>query len=129
MHDATTFEDGAAGRRGVLASYGAVTPRADDAAKFKISLRDAVWLLAGCLGMYGAQVAAQYGIRSDIRDIATKFESYQLKQGDTNSAFQRQLDEIRKESAMNRVNGEEAQKEVAELKGILLGAGIKGATK
>lgn len=122
-----TYDEGAPGRRGVLALYEDVTPtRNDDASKFKISLRDALWLLMGCLGMYGAQVAAQYGMRSDIRDLATEFRSYQSKQSDTNNSVQRQLDEIRKESALNRVNGEEAQKEIAELKGILLGAGIKG---
>lgn len=113
-----------------MASYGNVTPsRHDDIGKFKITLRDALALLLGCVAMYGAQFAAQYGMRSDIRDLGTKFESYQQKQQDTNGSFQRQLDEIRRESALNRVNIEEAQKQAAELKGILLGAGIKGVQK
>ena len=121
--DVITFEDRAAGRRGVLAKNDSMTPaRGDDVGRFKISLRDALWLLAGCLAMYAAQLAAQYGMRSDIRDLATEFRS-------TTASIQRQIDEVRKESALNRVNEEDTQKEVAELKGILLGAGIKGVQK
>lgn len=79
--------------------------------------------------MYGAQFAAQYGMRSDIRDLGTKFESYQLKQQQTDGEFQRQIDEIRREAALNRVRSEDAAKEVAEIRGILLGSGIKGVQK
>ncbi len=128
---AIPFEDSAAGRRGVLASYDAVTPAkaTDEIGKFKITLRDALWLLMGCIAMYGAQFAAQYGMRSDIRDLSTQFTSYQQKQQSTDYEFQRQLDEIRKESALNRIKVDDAAREAAELKGILLGAGIKGAQK
>lgn len=127
---ADTLHERSPWSRGVLASYDPMTPtRSEDISKFKLTIRDALCLLAGALAMYGAAIAAQYGTRSDIRDLGTKFESYQQKQNDTNSSLQRQIDEWRAETKLNRVNTEETQKAIAELKGILLGAGIKGVQK
>lgn len=117
------------GAEGFWPSHEVTPARNDDVSRFKITLRDALWLLCGCLAMYGAQFAAQYGMRSDIRDLGTKFESYQLKQQQTDGEFQRQIDEIRREAALNRVRSEDAAKEVAEIRGILLGSGIKGVQK
>ena len=99
-------------------------------------LGDASSLLADAAGrgaavrghprMHGAQLAAQHGMRSDIRDLKTSFEGYQQRQENTNSALQRQIDEWRQETKLNRVNIDNNDARLAELKGILLGAGIKG---
>lgn len=116
-------------------AHGLVTPRTDgarpstDASKNTLTLRDVLLLLAGCLAMYGAQVSVQWGMRSDIRDLKTAFDGYQQKQNDTNSTLQRQIDEWRQETKLNRVNIENNERATAELKGILLGAGIKGVPK
>ena len=103
--------------------------RNGDASKYWLTLRDVVLLFVGILGMYGAQLAAQYGMRSDIRDLKTSFEGYQQRQESTNSALQRQIDEWRQETKLNRVNIDNNDARLAELKGILLGAGIKGLPK
>jgi hypothetical protein len=109
--------------------HGLVTPaRADDPTRFKLTLRDALALLAGCLAMYGAQMAAQYGLRSDIRDALTRFESYQQQQSGTNAVLQRQIDEWRGETKLNRVDVTNLATEISELKGIMMGAGIKGVS-
>src|SRR5262245_55217150 len=101
----------------------AVTPtRVDDASKFKLTLRDVLVLLIGSIGMYGAQLATQYGIRSDIRDLTTSVQAYQTQQREKNEVMQRQIDEWRSETKLNRVNIDENQRALAELKGILLGA-------
>ncbi len=127
MHDtatATAQEDRPVWGRGVLASSGLVTPsrRIDDVAKFKISLRDAILVLLGCVGMYGAQVARDYGLRSDMRDLQTSFEASVRSQ-------QQQIDQWRQETKLNNVNITNVQTELAKLQGILLGAGIKGVQK
>jgi hypothetical protein len=108
-----------------------MTPiRADDfTTKNMITLRDGVLILLGALGMYGTQLATQYGMRSDLRDLLTRLENYQVQQNDTNSSLQRQIDEWPAETKLNRVNLENADKATAELKGMLLGAGIKGVSK
>lgn len=116
--------------RGVLASSGIVTPqRIDDASKYKLTLRDVFILLAGALAMYGAQVGVQWGMRSDIRDLKTSFDGYVQKQNNTNDVLQNQINEWRAETKLNRVNIENNEKAMAELKGILMGAGIKGVQK
>jgi hypothetical protein len=120
-----THEHRPAWVRGVLASYGPVTPVKEDASRFKLSLRDAILLFAGCLAMYGAQQATQWGLRSDIRDLGTKFESYQQRQMTTNDDLQRQIDEARRTAAGARIAADDATVSLAELKGILIGAGIK----
>jgi hypothetical protein len=131
QHDCQSNQERPAWGRGVLAKNDRMTPgrRLDDASKFKLTLRDAMLLLVGCLGMYGAQVANQWGMRSDIRDLKTAFDSYQQRQTETNSVLQRQIDEWRAETKLNRVNISNNENAVAELKGILLGAGIKGIPK
>jgi hypothetical protein len=78
--------------------------------------------------MYGAQVGVQWGMRSDIRDLKTAFESYQQRQSETNLMMQRQIDDWRQETKLNRVNIEDTDRTVAELKGLLVGAGIKGVS-
>lgn len=128
MHKSTP-EECAIERRGVLASYEHVTTRSkdiDDMSKFKLTIRDAVALLIGIAGMWGTQVATQSGMRSDIRDLGTKFENYQSYQNGRNTYVDLQLDDIRKDVKMNREKVEDVGKSFSEMKGILLGAGIKG---
>ncbi len=126
--ETATGNDRPAWGRGVLASYAAVTPpgrRLSDAdRKFTLTFRDALALLVGCLGMFALQLGAQYGLRSDIRDLKTTFESYQQKQNETNSMLQRQIDEWRVETKLNRERDGDRQREVAEVKGLLTGIGI-----
>jgi hypothetical protein len=95
-----------------------------------------VALLLGCLAMYGAQIAAQGKTQAAIdktnaaiENFSTKFDGYTLRQSSVNDSLQRQIDDGRRESALNRVNLEDMNKEIAKLQGILLGAGIKGAQK
>ena len=125
-----TFDDRAPElRRGVLAKNDPVTPSSsprDDASKFKLSLRDVLLLLCGSLAMYGVQLATQYGMRSDIRNLGTQLESYQVEQMKVYDTVQRQLDEWEKETKLNRINIENTERSLSELRGILLGAGIKG---
>lgn len=102
-----------------------MTPVKDDPSRFRITLRDGILLLAGCLGMYGAQQATQWGLRSDIRDLGTKFDSYQQRQMTTNDDLQRQIDEARRVAAGARIAADDATVALAELKGILIGSGIK----
>lgn len=117
---ANTFDDYAPERRGVLASYDAVTPsRSDEIARYKLSLRDVILLLVGCAGMYGAQVARDSGLRSDMRNLQTSFEASRDSQ-------EKEIALWRAETKLNAVDIAITQKEVAELKGILMGAGIKG---
>jgi hypothetical protein len=88
-----------------------------------------VFVVAGAMAMYTAQLATQYGLRSDIRDLKTVFDAYVVQQTATTSAIEREIDEWRKESKLNRVNIEETRNELSQLRGILIGAGIKGVTK
>ena len=130
MGESVTFEERGAGRRGVLASYEPVTPsRTDDASKFKLTVRDVLLLLAGCVAMYGAQLATQYGMRSDIRDLGTKFENFQMKQGEVNESLRREIDEWRRETKLARVENAETARALSELRGILIGSGIKNVDK
>ncbi len=119
---ASTLEDSSARSRGVLASYEDVTPtrRDTDITKTRqLSFRDGIMLAIGVASMWGLQVATQKDIRSDIRDLGTKFEvSQQL--------MQRQIDEIRKQSSMNEVQERTTALEMSELKGFLIGSGMKG---
>ena len=118
--------------RGVLASYDTVTPgrRQDDAAKFRLTIRDVILLLAGCLGMYGAQIGVQWGMRSDIRDLKTSFDGYVQQQSSTNTALQQQINEWRAETKLNRERSVEQDKALSELRGFLVGSGIiKGPGK
>jgi len=78
--------------------------------------------------MYGAQVGVQWGMRSDIRDLKTSVDGYQRQQTETNAVLQRQIDDWRQETKLNRVNIEDTDRTVAELKGLLVGAGIKGVS-
>lgn len=114
-----------------MASYGNVTTQRlseDFTTKNKITLRDGVLILLGAMGMYGTQLATQYGMRSDIRDFGTKFDSYVSRQMETNSTVQRQIDEWRGQTKLNTVDIGNARSELSELKGMLLGAGIKGVS-
>jgi hypothetical protein len=123
LADSATFDQRSPWGRGVLASYDAVTPnRADEIAKHKITVRDAVLVLIGCAGMYGAQVARDSGLRSDMRNLQTSFE-------DARESQQKEIALWRAETKLNAVDLATVQKEVAELKGILMGAGIKGLPK
>lgn len=116
--------------RGVLASYVPVTPsKATDASRMRLSLRDVLLLLVGCAGMYGAQVARDSGLRSDIRNLQTSFEAAITQQTTATSSLQRQIDEWRAETKLNRVNLDNTDRVLAELKGLLIGAGIKGVQK
>lgn len=125
MHDALREPQTESARSGE-ASWRprALTPsrRSDDISKFRLTLRDAILLLVGCIGMYGAQVARDYGLRSDMRDLQTSFDASVRSQ-------QQQIDQWRQETKLNGVNIANVQTELAKLQGILMGAGIKGVTK
>lgn len=121
MVEATATQvEWAAWPRGVLASLVGMTPtRSDEIARYKLSLRDVLLLLVGCAGMYGAQVARDSGLRSDMRNLQTSFEASRDSQ-------EKEIALWRAETKLNSVDIAITQKEVAELKGILMGAGIKG---
>lgn len=107
-----------------------MTPgRNDDATKFKLTLRDALALLAGCLAMYGAQVGAQWSLRSDIRDLKTAFENYQQRQTETNGAVQRQIDEWRALSKLAHEKATDNQAALARIEGFIQGSGMKVVKK
>lgn len=97
-----------------------------DISRLKLTLRDMLVIVVTIGGMWGVQTATQWSMRSDIRDLKTLFESYERLQSDTNSTLQRQVDEWRAETKLNRVNLETTQRELAELKGLLVGSGLKG---
>lgn len=103
--------------------------RVDDVSKSRLTVRDVILLLAGSLAMYGAQIGVQWGMRSDIRDLRTAFDGYVRQQTSTNEILQRQIDEWRSETRLNRVNIENNDKALAELRGMLVGAGVKGVQK
>lgn len=128
MNDVATFSAPADARlaRGVLASYGLVTPtRAEDfSTKSKITLRDVVLILVGCLGMYGTQLATQYGMRSDVRDLGTKFDAYVQQQNATVASLQTQINEWRAETKLNRERSSDQERALSELRGFLVGAGL-----
>jgi hypothetical protein len=100
-----------------------------DASKLTVTLRDVILVLAGCMAMYGAQLATQWGIRSDIRDIVTRLDEVKENQAVADRSLQTQIDEWRGETKLNRVNIENTQKELSELKGLIIGAGVKGVQK
>lgn len=130
MHETATIDERPVWGRGALAKNDAVTPRAsDDAAKFKLSLRDVLILLAGALAMYGAQLGVQWRTQAAIDNLAVKMDGYQQKQEKENVEMQRQLDEVRRTANMGVAVGNDAAKEAARLEGILMGAGIKGVPK
>ncbi len=127
-----TEPDSAPWPRGVLASYENVTPqrRSDDITTRKLSLRDAVFIALGVAGMWGVQVATQYGIRSDVRDLKTSFDAYVQQQSSTNISMQQQINEWRSETKLNRERSVEQDKALSELRGFLVGSGIiKGTSK
>jgi len=113
-----------------LASYGSVTPptgrRFGDITTSKLSLRDVLLFVVGACGMYGAQVGVQWGLRSDIRNLTTSVDAYQQRQAETNNGLQQQINEWRAETKLNRVNIQNNENALSELKGLLIGAGIKG---
>jgi hypothetical protein len=103
--------------------------RLGDISTSKITLRDGLLIVIGACSMYGVQLGAQWGLRSDIRDLKTAVDGYQRQQGETNTVIQRQIDDWRQETKLNRVNIENTDRAVSELKGLLIGAGIKGVPK
>lgn len=127
---AESIEDRPAWARGVLASYDHVSPgqRSEDfTTKSRITLRDVVLILVGCLGMYGTQLATQYGMRSDVRDLGTKFDAYVQQQNATTASLQTQINEWRAETKLNRERSSDQERALSELRGFLVGAGlIKG---
>jgi hypothetical protein len=107
-----------------------MTPRAsDDASKFKLSVRDVLILLAGGLAMYGAQLGVQWRTQAAIEQLGTKFDGYVQKQENTNAALQRQIDEWRAETKLNRERMNDTERTLAEIKGVLTGSAMKGAPK
>lgn len=110
-------------RRGVLASYGIVTPtpgrRTDDISKFKMVLRDALFLAIGAASMWGTQVATQSRTQAAVEHLGEEIRGMR-------DDLQRQIDEVRKTANLGVVDGTAAQVEAARLQGIMLGAGIKG---
>lgn len=124
-----THEVRASWRRGVLALYDRMTPARDDATKSKVTLRDAVFIALGVAGMWGIQVATQSKTQAAIETWGTKVDGYIATQANTNTELQRQIDEARRSATLALVNDAETAKQLAELKGFLAGAGIKGVTK
>jgi len=127
--EAESIQDRSAWGRGVLASYGFVTPsdvgrRSYDASKLKLSARDVLLLVIGCLGMYGAQIGAQWGMRSDIRDLKTSFDAAVREQNSTNASLQKQIDEWRSYSKLAYEKADQAINETSKVEGILLGSGV-----
>lgn len=114
-----------AGSRGVLAKNDVVTPRAsDDVSRFRLSLRDGLALLVGCAAMYGAQVARDSGLRSDIRNLQTSFEAAVSAQQRTNESLQQQINEWRSYSKLAYEKASEASNQNSRIEGILLGSGV-----
>lgn len=103
--------------------------RTSDITKSRLTLRDVVLIVFGAAGMWGTQVATQWRTQSAIDTLGTKFDGYVQKQTEANVEFRRELDEVRKTANLGVVTANNAAKEAARLEGILLGAGIKGATK
>jgi len=125
MSEAATIQDRPTWGRGVLASYVRMTARsADDASKFKITLRDGVLLLAGMLTMYGALVSREGRIEAAVTNIDTKLTSYQQEQANSVSYLQQQLNEQRAATKLATELAHESESETAELKGMMEGAGI-----
>lgn len=75
--------------------------------------------------MWGTQVATQSKTQSSIDNLATRIEGYQSEQHSTNTEFQRQVDDARRQAALALVNDAQTAKELAELKGFLAGSGVK----
>jgi hypothetical protein len=118
--------------RGVLASWVGMTPhqRADDfTTKSRITLRDAVFVAMGIAGMWGAQLATQYGMRSDVRDLGTKFDGFVQQQNATTASLQTQINEWRAETKLNRERSSDQERALSELRGFLVGAGLIKGTK
>jgi len=116
--------------RGVLALHDKVTPtRTEDASKFRITVREVLFLVVGAASMWGAQVATQSRIQSAIDNLGTRFDGYIQTQMATNTELQRQIDEWRAETKLNRERDSDRQRELAEVKGLLTGLGILKETK
>ncbi len=108
----------------------------DTVKQSRVTLRDGIVAAIAIAGMWGAQVATQGGLRSDIRDLKTSFDAAQSRQVETNGSLQRQIDEVRKTASLALVNDAETSKNLAALRGYLEGLGVKtpslignGATK
>lgn len=86
-------------------------------------------ILIGSLGMYGTQLATQYGMRSDIRDIGTKFDAYVQQQNANMASMQTQINEWRAETKLNRERSSDQERALSELRGFLVGAGLIKSAK
>jgi hypothetical protein len=98
--------------------------RSYDASKLKLSARDVLLLVIGCLGMFGAQLGAQWGMRSDIRDLNTNFTNAVREQNSMNASLQQQINDWRAYSKLAYEKAAEANDKTSRVEGILLGAGI-----
>ncbi len=63
-------------------------------------------------------------IKSDLRDLNTKFDAYQTQQAKELVYLQNQILEWRGETKLVRERDTDRQKEIAEIKGMLIGLGI-----
>jgi len=68
-------------------------------------------------------------IKSDLRDLNTNFEAYQRQQAEVASAMNFKIDETRRRAESAFIKADEAEKELASLRGYLDGLGIKGVKK
>lgn len=82
-------------------------------------------LAGGIAAMYGMQIATQEKTNAAIENLATKVAGYQRQQSDTNTYMQSQIDECRRQASGARAAADEATVVLAELKGLLIGSGIK----
>ena len=110
--------------RGVLASYGDVTPARADASKLTFPLQLVIIIVGGVVATVGGFWVATSTMRSDLRDIKTTMESYQQQQRQELGTLQTQINEWRTETKLNRERDSDRMKEIAELKGLLTGLGI-----
>lgn len=122
MREVPVFSDRADERRGVLASYGDVTPQLT---KSSVTIRDGIVAAVAIASMWGMQVATQYGLKSDVRDLLTKLEAYQRSQENTNSSVQREIDDLARKEALDGVRLEETRVIIAEIKGFMTASGMK----
>lgn len=84
-----------------------------------------VYIAIGIASMWGMQLATQYGMKSDLRDLLTTFNAYKVNQDGLNSSLQRQIDDNRRQANLAIVNDANTAKELAALQGYLEGMGIK----
>lgn len=75
--------------------------------------------------MWGTQVATQSKTQGAIENLGTKVDGYMQTQANTNSVLNRDIADARQKANLAIINDATTSKELAELKGYLMGVGIK----